>query len=431
MFSFTHNQRIGSFVLALTGCALAVPFAAQAASYTIDNERPVSLVLGEIENPVYSSTDIEVTKNGSIIATDSDRPNSIRVYQGGGSSFTLNNSGLLDGVWGVFASATGTGSVSINNLAGADIYAGQDYGIYAITDSGEISVVNDGFISGSTEAPSGEMFSGVVGMESNGGGTISFNNSGTITGKNFAMAPGSTPAVVTAHTSGVVNLHNSGRIEAAAGETSASGTAGMGIYVTSAVTGGKVVNSGLINAATAINVQGSNVRVELLQGSNITGNVVLGGQNNTLALNGDGQYIFGDVTLGQTNHLELSFAGASATTVFLAASGVIDITGASLNLDFTGVGLSVGESYILLHGFGGIEGWFTSINGIDTGGVYEAGQTYTIGNYEVEFSFSGVNGDQLTMVVSAVPEPATYAMMVAGALGMVVLFRGHRRNRKV
>lgn len=396
----TSRFSIGLFVL-----SLGVPFA-QAFNDTIPTYTAGPLVYGDLSTPETTDSTLTITENAGVETDHS--ASAVTVYMGGAANLAIQNDGLLESAgWGLFTMNMGTGNTTVTNSGG--ITAADDYAFYSIGGSGTVSFNNSGFIRGSGTNPQ-EAYDGIVVMESNDGGAFVMNNSGVIAGQDMQADS----YVVAAMTSGTANIVNTGSISSAQG---------FGIFVGSAVSGGTVINSGSISSATAISAQGSNTRVELQSGSQITGDITLrgSGANNTLAITGAGLSVNGAVSVGSGNTLELSLAGITEGNPFFSASGNITLTGVDLNFIFNGATLEVGRSYDLLYGT--IIGWFASVDGVEIAGGYDPDAIYSSGGYDFKLLYNGTDTVSLTVV----PEPA----MAAGIFGLAVLAFavGARRRR--
>ena len=199
------------------------------------------------------------------------------------------------------------------------------------------------------------------------------------------------------------------------------GVTGEILRVGSIATYGIVRNAGLIQTGagqTAVNILGSNIRLELLEGGRITGNVVLAGNvgNSLFAGAGSDRVNGGVVAAGCDVVLEI-LSGDSYGS--LSASGNIDIGGSNLILDMSAADLDVGDSLTLVSAGAGITGSFVGLSD---------GDVLTLSNssgviYELLISVgsSGISAK----VTSVVPEPAH----IAALLGAVALAASARRKR--
>lgn len=201
------------------------------------------------------------------------------------------------------------------------------------------------------------------------------------------------------------------------------GVTGEILRVGSIATYGIVRNAGLIQTGagqTAVNILGSNIRLELLEGGRITGNVVLAGNvgNSLFAGAGSDRVNGGVVAAGCDVVLEI-LSGDSYGS--LSASGNIDIGGSNLILDMSAADLDVGDSLTLVSAGAGITGSFVGLSD---------GDVLTLSNssgviYELLISVgsSGISAK----VTSVVPEPSHIAALL-GAIALALSVR-RKRNR--
>jgi len=113
----------------------------------------------------------------------------------------------------------------------------------------------------------------------------------------------------------------------------------------------------------------------------------------------------------------LQLSGAAVTL-----NGVNNL---ALNLTYTPTDQQL---FFLIVGASSITGRFDSLNGVTT--TLNQNSTFTLGGQEFTIGYSGNStagtfsgGNDLVLQASAVPEPSTWALMVLGLAGAVVLIR--------
>lgn len=223
-------------------------------------------------NVVVHGSVIDNTYNmtaAGAVHLDSATVGGSRLENYGNISATLAGNGIS----GVRLESGGT----VINHQGATIGSAGGYGILSIKPA---NIINDGSISGYSSAirlaEGGSITQGATGVISsdsgvgilNDGSLLAINNAGLIQGSYGILARGTSAGSIT----------NSGTI---------LGNTGLSIQGSN---GAILRNSGTITGTggTAVNFSGSNNQLVLQTGSILNGNVVNTGNNNTLALEGNG-----------------------------------------------------------------------------------------------------------------------------------------------
>lgn len=239
---------------------------------------------------------------------------------GSGSPFADGTSGS-DGagggqggqLGGVSGGATGGGGAGgFANITGQTGGGGGGGGASGIVDSGASTITNNGTISGGNGG-NGAVLSGVYGS---GGGA---GNGITLTSSNGSQ--------ITNNASATISGGNGGGGSASTG---AGGNGGHGIFLqgnnniisnAGTITGG---SGGYMSLASgnAIQLVGDNNRLELLAGSNISGNVVASGTDNVLNLGGNTNASFDAADLGSQyqGFSELEKTGSGTWSLTAGAS---------------------------------------------------------------------------------------------------------------
>ncbi len=124
----------------------------------------------------------------------------------------------------------------------------------------------------------------------------------------------------------------------------------------------------------------------------------------------------GTVTIGAAANLSFTSGvikfqlGTAFDQLVSSGAGAFTISGGTFQLDVTGAGFSYGNTYAILSGFGGSN----SVSGLSFTGFDTAGYTAAL----------GTNG---VLSFTAIPEPSTWALLLAGATTVVVAFRRRRQ----
>ncbi|MDR2980979.1 MAG: PEP-CTERM sorting domain-containing protein [Puniceicoccales bacterium] len=335
------------------------------------------------------SGDIFVQNNSTIVTSS----NAVSLL--GNNDILLNNSGNLTSstATAVYSDVFGNGNISIIN--NADVTSASGDGMSLITAGGNISVTNSQNITGTNE--------GIYASSTHG--NIIINNSGTI------RAGGGYALFLSTGVDGSVDVTNTGHIEGASSSS--------GIYVASSVVGGRIVNTGSINVNEAVNIEGSNVRLELGQGSTITGRIFIAGSHGNVISTGAISHSIDGAVFMSNSGLEIVLKsqqeyGSIHTTQYT------DINGATLVLDTTNALVAVGDFFTIMQSDSAISGVFS---GLTDGSIITTGD-----NDEYEFKIHYSSNQVSLEALTAIPEPSTYALGSAGMLGLLGLIR--RRSRK-
>jgi autotransporter-associated beta strand protein len=124
----------------------------------------------------------------------------------------------------------------------------------------------------------------------------------------------------------------------------------------------------------------------------------------------------GTVTIGAAGNLSFTSGvikfqlGTAFDQLVSSGAGAFSISGGTFELDVTGAGFSYGNTYAVLSGFGGSN----SVSGLSFTGFDTAGYTAAL----------GTNG---VLSFTAIPEPSTWALLVAGMGTVVIAFRRRRQ----
>ncbi|MBC7938520.1 MAG: autotransporter-associated beta strand repeat-containing protein [Chitinophagaceae bacterium] len=188
-----------------------------------------------------------------------------------------------------------------------------------------------------------------------------------------------------------------------------------------------------VNAGT-LRVQGvlSSASVNVAGGTTLGGSGVVAGPVSVLAGgtlapgNSVGTLGTGSVSLAGALFAEIDLHGGGAPTAdLLNVTGSFGISGGSLSLSLSNLPGGVSDGNYLLVANDGVDvitGTFASISGLSAGYIAT-----------VDYAFNGVDslgrlgtGNDLAVRVTAVPEPSSYAMLVAG--GLVLALRRWRRS---
>jgi hypothetical protein len=210
------------------------------------------------------------------------------------------------------------------------------------------------------------------------------------------------------------------------GDITTANATSSALYVdnnNASMTGGIIRNSGkLENTATggkAVDLLARNTRLELLEGSELTGNVSIRGTGtNTLAIGVTRQTINGALTSDVAgNTLEIGF---DETTFGQLTAGTVTLTNFALGFaDLTGGGDAWTADYILLiEATNLVSGTFIGL---------ADGAALTVGGADYTINYTGTTV-YLAVAVSAVPEPATCAVLAGLAILACAALRRRNRN---
>ncbi|WPJ96754.1 autotransporter-associated beta strand repeat-containing protein [Coraliomargarita algicola] len=211
--------------------------------------------------------------------------------------------------------------------------------------------------------------------------------------------------------SGTLNLSNTGAVSVANGRSLYLGGAGDGILAGSLDSGG----SGRIykDGAGTWTISGNN---DALYGTFVNeGTLVVDGSVSANISVASGATLAGVGSAGTT----LTFSDGSAFEYDFAKSGFLDAgttatIGSGVNLNFVGVatGLSINDTITIVAAGTSLSGVFANL---------ADGATVTSGDYEFQASY-GSDNLELT-VLSVIPEPTTFAMLLGLAVGMFAVTR--------
>jgi hypothetical protein len=171
-----------------------------------------------------------------------------------------------------------------------------------------------------------------------------------------------------------------------------------------------------------------------LGGTGTIGGSVTIGSGATIAggLNGVGTLsLSSSLTLNGNSTFSADISGATSGTEYnrLQVSGAaVTLNGVNnfaLNLNYTPTDQQL---FFLIVGASSITGRFDSLNGVTT--TLNQNSTFTLGEQQFMIGYTGnstagtfTGGNDLVLQASAVPEPSTWALMLLGLAGAVVLIR--------
>ncbi|MBW8780943.1 MAG: PEP-CTERM sorting domain-containing protein [Verrucomicrobia bacterium] len=343
---------------------------------------------------------VNLTNTGTIRSLNALNDTSEGVTVGGG---TITNSGTIEGSISSPTGNTGTGRGI--TIAGVDKQTINSVDItipiqapYAAT---TITNQTGGLIKGDSD--SGIAFTSA----------LSSGFSHTITNQAGATIQGggaTAPAIVTAADN--VTINNAGTIDgSSSGKAITGGSGGLVVNITGAsasVLGDITGAAGAANTMT-ISAGAGNSFSYASTIANFTTVSVLSG---SFALNGQLSLAFNGPTAGSASgYGQLVFN--SAETFTLGNGSVLN-----LSLGFTP---TVGEQFTLIDMVNGS----TVINGAF--GNLADGSTYTQSGISYLVSYEGGTGNDLVLTVTAIPEPATTAMIFAGLAGGIACVLRRRR----
>ncbi len=388
--------------------------------------------------------------NGSAVST-------VWTLQGNGTiqatSFNLNqaNNGVALG-GNVILQATGTGANDLSSLVARSISAASTFyytgSSAVVTSSRTIGKLK---IGDGTNASLLRMNSSGTDLSVGGDITVSNNSSFNLVGKNVTETGASAGGL---NGSGTIYNSTNGTTSTLTLNTTGSNGSFSGAIVDNVVVGTSVVS--VVKAGTG---------TQTLSGANTySGSTVVSA--GTLIINGSatggGDYtVASSATLGGTGSIGLasnksatvqnggllSASSANSLDFTLAGTGVLDVSGAlasaspsmlfsldapsSTVISLTGgAGLVIGSGLLEFSDFTFVTtgsfgiGTYTLFGGASSlnGGTLGSNLTGTIGGFASTISLSGND-----IVVTVIPEPSTWAMVVFGGAGLLALRRRVRR----
>jgi len=356
-----------------------------------NNLGSLNIASGAIFNGVEGTIIVDaLTGSGSLQGGyNGVRSTTIGVANGSGTfSGIIQDSGFGSpaGTLALIKAGTGTETLSGSNtytggttISGGTIQLGDGVShngsvVGNITDNATLAFAN----------PTAQIYAGVIsgsgGVTVSGPGAETLSNASSFTGTTSVNAGGT--------------LVVSGSLSASQVNVAGGTLAGAGLIASNVIigTGSGAASSSVIQPSAG----GGSVGTVLSTGSNLT-------------LNSDAAYKF---TLNSSNN--------SGITDALNVAGTLTInTGSTLTgLDFGGGTVPLGTQYLIAFAGGGFGGTFFS--NAPQNSLIQIGSNY----FTVDYTAFGGDGIELT---AAVPEPATWAMMLGG-LGMLVMLQRRRRG---
>ncbi len=354
--------------------------------------------------------------DGVLNLTNSGTIRSVNAYASSGTAYsegvtfgggTISNSGLIEGqVAPGNSTAVGRGITLAGNDITSGALAGTREAIYA---NASITNLNHGVIRGQTDSAivvEGAASGYTVSIDNQAGGLIQGGGS-----SNAAIKTGADTTIIT----------NAGVIDG-------SGS-------------GKAIQGGAGNLAVTIQGGAAAVRGDIIGGSGTnTLTYDLGAKTNTFTLGGN---VAGFSTV-EVKSGTVDIANATRMTLTDAASQLIVDSGATLHFDLGGAGQiilengqlnlqssselsvtlgfspTIGQSFTLVDilGSGAINGSFSGLS---------EGSVFSVDGTQFSLSYTGGNGNDLTL--TAIPEPATYALTIGCATLGAGIWRRYRRQR--
>jgi len=469
----------GALLIALA--ALGAPGAARAAC-----TGSTQTISEPVTGPIISNGGaITVTTNGSIAGN----PDGVEATACAITTLSIQSPGSIEaGPGAAGASTGGAGGVGVLNentittLSNAWIINGGNGGNGGATGgAGGAGVSNSGTITTLTNGDSISGGSGGSGVVNGGAGGAGVSNSGTITtltigtptngasvngGSGGGGAFGGAGGAGISNSGTITTLTNYSDIFGGLGGTGRTGNGALGdaIYSTGSI--GSITNRGAIYGTVEIDNQasvtingGSGGATGSIGGGAITignGDLAFTGNNALGAIQVLGEnpaldnHIFVDGGAGKvTNEGVLSLyapvtvtgnfvqTASSVLDFILRYGGALDVTklatlDGELALDASGFPLMSGDVFDLMS-YGGVSGAFTGLSLDGTACSATHSSDWFCSNVGLNFDVD-VGSGGLDVTVSGVPEPATWALIGAGFLGLGVV-RGVkglfvRRSRK-
>jgi len=195
------------------------------------------------------------------------------------------------------------------------------------------------------------------------------------------------------------------------------------------ISAGTLLINGSTHSSSAVDVTGATLGGTGTVGGSVTvgsGATIAGGLNGVGTLN-----LSSSMTLNGNSTFSADISGATPGTEYnrLQLSGAAvtlnGVNNLALNLTYTPTDQQL---FFLIVGASSITGRFDSLNGVTT--TLNQNSTFTLGGQEFMIGYSGNStagtfsgGNDLVLQASAVPEPSTWALMVLGLAGAVVLIR--------
>jgi fibronectin-binding autotransporter adhesin len=328
---------------------------------------------------INNATALGSTAAGTTVASGA----TLQITTGGltvAEALTISGAGASGGA-GALETTTGTTTYSGLVTLGASSTIAADNGT-------TLNLTNTGTItgSGSTLTLAGSGTGSIASVIGTVGGGLSKTGAGT-----WTLTGADTSSGTTAISSGTLLVNNTTGSGAGSGTLTVSASATLG-------------GTGAIDtAANAINI-----------GNGTTGGTITGGTSGTI----------GTLTLTTTaaNGVFFNGANASLSTYFvdvtsagtdkLLINGVLNVSGANDALQINNISTLASGTYQLAT-YTSVSGLFDTVTGLNPN----------------ESLVYNSNGTELDLVVNAVPEPSTWAMMIGG---MVILigFQRFRRSAK-
>ena len=249
-------------------------------------------------------------------------------------------------------------------------------------------------------------------------------NNGIITGGQVGAA--ASEVIVHQTGSGLFTINS--LISSGAGSLTKDGTGTLVLGATNTYTGATMVNAGTLSVTGSL---ASGSAVGVAKGATLRGTGTIGGATTLasgaiLAAGVDSSTI-GALTFSST----LDVTAATVSLKLNSTSGTFDsfvangltLGGATLSLVDLGSGVWTGaSSFTILNNTSG-----SSVSGTFFG--LAEGASLTVGGNNFTVSYLGGTGNDITLTVSSVPEPATYAALF-GTLVLGVALMNRRRSKK-